>query len=40
MLVLMDRGFDAAEFLAAVAATEAEVLVRLTQPAATVFPPR
>jgi hypothetical protein len=30
MLVLMDRGFDAAEFLAEVAATEAQFLVRLT----------
>jgi hypothetical protein len=30
MLVLMDRGFDAAEFLAEVAATKAQFLVRLT----------
>ena len=30
MLVLMDRGFDAAEFLAEVAATRAQFLVRLT----------
>ena len=30
MLVLMDRGFDAGEFLAEVAATEAQFLVRLT----------
>jgi len=29
MLVLMDRGFDAADFLAAVAATKAQFLVRL-----------
>jgi hypothetical protein len=30
MLVLMDRGFDAGDFLAAVAATRAQFLVRLT----------
>ena len=30
MLVLMDRGFDAGEFLAGVAATKAQFLVRLT----------
>jgi len=30
MLVLMDRGFDGADFLAAVAATKAQFLVRLT----------
>ena len=30
MLVLMDRGFDAGEFLAEVAATRAQFLVRLT----------
>ena len=30
MLVLMDRGFDAGDFLAAVAATKAQFLVRLT----------
>lgn len=30
MLVLMDRGFDAGEFLADVAATKAQFLVRLT----------
>jgi Insertion element 4 transposase N-terminal/Transposase DDE domain len=30
MLLLMDRGFDGAEFLAAVAATKAQFLVRLT----------
>ena len=30
MLLLMDRGFDGGEFLAAVAATKAQFLVRLT----------
>ena len=30
MLVLIDRGFDGADFLAAVAATKAQFLVRLT----------
>jgi hypothetical protein len=34
MLVLMDRGFDAGEFLRQVAATRAQFLVRLTSPAA------
>jgi len=34
MLVLADRGFDAAGFLAEVAATRAQFLVRLTPPAA------
>ena len=34
MLVLIDRGFDGGEFLAEVAATRAQFLVRLPLPAA------